>query len=452
MSDTIEIKVPDIGDFSDVEIIEVLVSAGDEVRAEDPLITLESDKATMEVPSPGDGIIHSVEVGVGDRISEGSVIATIEVSDAPASEPDASEPDTASVPAVSAPEPEPSPAPSQAVETHDGSEDEDDSPVLPNRRPPPQSLPPPVQKAGGALPHASPGVRRFARELGADLYQIRGSGPKGRITREDVKSFIKQRLTQPASAPAGDRVAGTGTPPIPEVDFSKWGEVEIQGTPRIKKLSGAHLHRAWLNIPHVTQHDEADITDLEAFRKQVNSEQRDGTKVTLLAFAMKAVAKAMGQFPLFNTSLSSDGQKLVYKHYVHIGIAVDTPKGLVVPVFRDVDKKDILELAVEMSEISSRARDGKLKPEEMQGGCMSISSLGGIGGIAFTPIVNAPEVAILGLSRSKISPVWSGSKFKPRLMLPMSLSYDHRVIDGAEAARFTVYLGQALADARRLLL
>jgi pyruvate/2-oxoglutarate dehydrogenase complex dihydrolipoamide acyltransferase (E2) component len=307
---------------------------------------------------------------------------------------------------------------------------------------------------GGALPHASPGVRRFARELGADLNQIRGSGPKGRILKSDVKEFVKSRLSEPVTATLPS-TGGAGIPAMPEVDFSKFGEIEALDTPRIKKLSGAHLHRAWLNIPHVTHHDEADITDLEAFRNQINDEQaraKSGIKVTLLAFAMKAVARALHEFPLLNSSLSPDGQKLIYKKYFHIGIAVDTPNGLVVPVFRDVDKKGVLDLATEMSEVSARARDGKLKPTEMQGGCMSISSLGGIGGTAFTPIVNAPEVAILGLTRARMTPVWNEQEFVPRLMLPVDLSYDHRVVDGAEAARFVAWLCKALGDPRRLLL
>ncbi len=437
--EAVEVKVPDIGDFKDVEIIEVHVSAGDTVKAEDSLITLESDKATMDVPSPSDGTIADVTVKVGDKVSEGSVIATMS-GGGPAPERDASkvqEPRKESAAAIAA------------------REDEDAAPVeTPTRRAPPAGLPPPVERAGGALPHASPGVRRFARELGVDLNQIRGAGPKGRILKDDVKSFVKRRLTEPSvGAPMGGEA--TGIPVMPEVDFSKFGEVEVKDTPRIKKISGAHLHRAWLNVPHVTHHDEADITELESFRQLVNEEQarqKSGIKLTLLAFAMKAVARALQEFPLFNSSLTPDGGRIVYKKYVHIGIAVDTPQGLVVPVFRDVDKKGVLALAAEMGEVSARARDGKLKPAEMQGGCMSISSLGGIGGTAFTPIVNAPEVAILGLTRNRMMPVWNGSEFVPRLMLPMDLSYDHRVIDGAEAARFCAFLAKALADPRRLLL
>lgn len=450
--ETIEVKVPDIGDFEAVEIIEVLVSAGDAVEAESPLITLESDKATMDVPSPAKGKIEEVTVKVGDKVSEGSVIARLSGGDAPSAPKSASK-------GSSAPEKASDEAPKASSGSGQGDggsgADEDDAPVDPSRRGPPAGLPPPVERAGGALPHASPGVRRFARELGADLNQIRGSGPKGRILKDDVKAFVKQRLSEPAGNAAGAAVPGAGIPAMPEVDFSKFGEVEIKDTPRIKKISGAHLHRAWLNIPHVTHHDEADITELEAFRQAINEEQakaKSGIKLTLLAFAMKALARALKEFPLFNSSLTPDGSRIVYKQYVHIGIAVDTPNGLVVPVFRDVDAKGVLALAEEMAEISGRARDGKLKPAEMQGGCMSISSLGGIGGTAFTPIVNAPEVAILGLTRNRMTPVWNGSEFEPRLMLPMDLSYDHRVIDGAEAARFTAYLGKALADPRRLLL
>ncbi len=451
--ESIEVKVPDIGDFEAVEIIEVLVSAGDDVDEESPLITLESDKATMDVPSPAKGTIEEITVKVGDKVSEGSVIARMSGGGASSG---------SKATGDSAPAADTSSADSNKETSGAGSggadssgADEDGAPVEPTRRAPPAGLPPPVERAGGALPHASPGVRRFARELGADLNQVRGSGPKGRILKDDVKAFVKQRLTEPAGTAGDAPLSGSGIPAMPEVDFSRFGEVEVKDTPRIKKISGAHLHRAWLNVPHVTHHDEADITELEAFRQQVNEEQaraKSGVKLTLLAFAMKALARALKEFPLFNSSLTPDGGRLVYKKYVHIGIAVDTPNGLVVPVFRDVDTKGVLALAGEMAEISGRARDGKLKPAEMQGGCMSISSLGGIGGTAFTPIVNAPEVAILGLTRSRMTPVWNGSEFEPRLMLPMDLSYDHRVIDGAEAARFAAYLGKALADPRRLLL
>ncbi len=441
----IPVKVPDIGDFAEVEVIEVLAAAGDRVDAEAPLITLESDKASMDVPSPAAGEIVEMKVAVGDRVSEGSIIAMLQA--AGGAKKPAAKDDTRQTAAPAARQDQPATSPDQA------GDDEDASPPEPVRRGPPAGLPPPVERAGGALPHASPGVRRFARELGADLNQIRGSGAKGRITKDDVKGFVKQRLAEPAAAPAA--AGASGIPAMPEIDFSRFGEIETADTPRIKKLSGAHLHRAWLNIPHVTHHDEADITELEAFRQQVNEEQakkKSGVKLTLLAFAMKALARALAEFPSFNASLSPDGARIIYKKYFHVGIAVDTPAGLVVPVFRDVDSKGVLALAEEMAEVSVRARDGKLKGDEMQGGCMSISSLGGIGGTAFTPIVNAPEVAILGLTRNRMTPVWNGSEFEPRLMLPMDLSYDHRVIDGAEAARFTAYLARLLADPRRLLL
>ena len=427
-----EIAVPDIGDFRDVEVIEVLVGAGDRVAAEDSLITLESDKATMDVPSPRAGTIVELKTNVGDRVSEGSVIALIESAAETAAEPDAARPEPQPAPAVSMSEVEDAPA----------------APVEPVRRPPP-SLPPPMERSGGALPHASPGVRRFARELGADLAQVRGTGLKGRILKEDVREFIKGRLSD---APAA--ATGGGVPPLPEIDFSRFGAVESGELPRIRKISGAHLHRAWLNVPHVTHHDEADVTELENFRRDVNAEQakRGGAKVTLLAFAVKALARCLMEFPLFNSSLNPAGDKLIYKKYFHVGIAVDTPHGLVVPVLRAVDGKGVLELASEMAETSARARDGKLGPEEMQGGSMTISSLGGIGGVAFTPIINAPEVALLGLSRSRTAPAWDGGQFVPRLMLPLSLSYDHRVIDGAEAARFCAFLAGLLNDPRRLLL
>ncbi|KAA3630397.1 MAG: dihydrolipoyllysine-residue acetyltransferase [Proteobacteria bacterium] len=464
MADIFEVKVPDIGDFADVEIIELLVSSGDAVKAEDPLITLESDKATMDVPSPADGTIEKITVAVGDRVSEGSVIAHLSPA---AQQPDANEtkgdssaePEPANPPAAARQDDEADTAgaatPAPDADTESGGRDEDGSPPEPSRRPPPQTRPPPVQRSGGVLPHASPGVRRFARELGADLTLIRGTGPKGRILKNNVKDFVKRRLAQPAADSGSAAAVGAGIPVMPEIDFSKFGEIEIQDMPRIKKISGAHLHRSWLNIPHVTHHDEADITDLEAFRQRINEEQsrsKSGIKLTLLAFAMKALAKALKTFPLFNSSLSPDGNKLIFKKYFHVGVAVDTPNGLVVPVFRDVDGKGVLELAEEMAEVSERAREGKLKPGEMQGGSMSISSLGGIGGTAFSPIVNAPEVAILGLTRNRMAPVWNGKKFVPRLMLPIDLSYDHRVIDGAEAARFVAYLCRMLADPRRLLL
>lgn len=454
MSTLMEVIVPDIGDFSDVEIIEVLVTSGEAVAAEDPLITLESDKATMDVPSPANGKVVDLKVGVGDRVSEGSVILTLDTDEAgteqtePVStdaEPKADVAANDRSGANAAPQPSTPPLTEAAV-----GDDEDAAPLQEPRRPPP-SLPPPVERSGGAPPYASPSVRRFARELGADLSMVRGSGAKGRILKEDVKQFVKERLARPETA--GAAPTGSGIPPIPEIDFSKFGPVAREELPRIKKISGAHLHRAWLNVPHVTHHDAADITDLEAFRQSLKSEaEKRGVRVTLLAFLLKVVAAGLTAYPRFNASLSPDAQALIVKKYIHLGIAVDTPHGLVVPVIRDVDKKGVWALAEEMGEISARAREGKLSPTEMQGGCMSISSLGGIGGRSFTPVVNAPEVAILGVTRSSIEPVWNGSEFEPRLMLPLDLSYDHRVIDGAEAARFTRFLCETLGDARRLLL
>ncbi len=433
----VAVTVPDIGDFADVEVIEVHVGEGDTVAAEDPLITLESDKATMDVPSPAAGVVSQLQVRVGTKVSQGSAVLVLTPAGAEA-------PTAAAEPPVAAkPETPAAPASGQAEEAEPPGQ-------APEPPAPPPSLPPPVEKAGVAPAHASPGVRRFARELGADLAQIRGSGPKGRILKEDVQAYVKSRLAQEA-APAPP--PGSGIPPMPEVDFSKFGDVELKPLPRIKRISGPHLHRAWLNVPHVTHFDEADITELEAFRSSLKQEAEEaGVRITVLAFVTKALAKTLAKYPHVNASLSQDGQNLVYKKYFHVGIAVDTPNGLVVPVIRDVDAKGVMALAAEMGELSARAREGKLKPDEMQGGCISISSLGGIGGTGFTPIVNAPEVAILGVTRARMTPVWDGSAFQPRLMLPVSLSYDHRVVDGAEAARFCAYLCRQLEDVRRLLL
>ncbi len=451
MASVTEIKIPDIGDFADVEIIEILVSVGDSVAAEDPLITLESDKATMEVPSPAAGKVREISVSVGDRVSEGTLVALLEAaeggdadSDGDASTDDADQ--EADSRKGDREESDAKPAESGSEESSEPS----DSGPQPHE--PPASLPPPVQKSGGSLPHASPGVRRFARELGADLTQVSGSGPKGRILQEDVKKWVKQQL---AAAGRGGAATGAGIPEIPAVDFSKFGEVETISLSRIKRISGQHLQRAWLNIPHVTQHDEADITELEEFRQSLKDEAaREGIRITLLGFVLKIMVSALKKFPSFNASIHPNGENLILKKYFHVGVAVDTPNGLVVPVLRDVDRKSIFDLARELGEISERARDGKLSPTDMQGGCISISSLGGIGGTSFTPIVNAPEVAILGLSRARMSPVWNAEneEFEPRLMLPLSLSYDHRVIDGAEAARFCAYLTRALADMRRISL
>ena len=434
MSNLKQVVVPDIGDFKDVEVIEVHVAVGDHVNKEDPLVSLESDKATLDVPSTDNGVVMELKVSLGDKVSEGSAVLSLETD------------------AESAAQEVPEQVPATIVESESKTESERVNPIQTNathQHTPPQTLPPPVEKAGGALPHASPGVRRFARELGAELSQIRGSGAKGRILKGDVQAYIKHTLAGPGRGSSGT----AAIPSVPEVDFSKYGEIEVQSLGRIKKLSGNHLHAAWLNIPHVTHHDEADITDLEAFRKALKVQaEAKGIRVTILAFIVKAIANLLKEFPKFNASLSSDKENLILKRYFHIGIAVDTPNGLVVPVLRNVDQKGIWQLAEEMGEISQRARAGKLRSDELQGGCMSISSLGGIGGTSFTPVVNAPEVAILGVSKSQFKPVWNGKEFRPRLMLPLDLSYDHRVIDGAEAARFAAYLTQVLGDAVRLLL
>ena len=432
-----EVRLPDIGDFSDVEIIELLVAPGDEVEAEQSLLTLESDKATMEIPAPFAGIVKSIEVALGDKVNQDDLIARIESVVASEMVESASPPAAPAAAAKPAAVEEP-PAPRAPGEKE------------PLRRP---VLARPSDAPRGKA-HASPGVRRFARELGVDLGYVAGSGPKGRITKEDVQEFVKRSLAEAAPA-AGAPAAGGGLelPAMPAVDFSKFGEVEEQELGRIKKLSGTHLHRAWLNVPHVTQFDDADITELEAFRKSQKDEAAtNGVKLTFMPFLMKAVCKALATYPQFNSSLAPEGDRLILKKYMHIGVAVDTPNGLVVPVIRDVDRKGIFELARELGEVSAKARDGKLSPTEMQGGCISISSLGGIGGTQFAPIVNAPEVAILGISRAEMQPKWDGEAFVPRLIMPFSLSYDHRVIDGAEGVRFTSFLARLLGDIRRLLL
>jgi pyruvate dehydrogenase E2 component (dihydrolipoamide acetyltransferase) len=436
-SEIIDVPLPDIGDFNDVEIIEILVQPGDSVAAEQSLLTLESDKATMEIPSPVAGTVDSVVVAIGDRINRGDVIAKIASV--------ASQPAAAAAPAPVAQ----APAPVAAAT------DLPDTPRLPGEKPPARR--PVIARPSDAPPgkaHASPGVRRFARELGVDLYYVPGSGPKGRVTKQDVQAYVKRSLAEGASAaPTSGSGGGLQLPTLPEIDFSKFGEIEEQELGRIKKLSGAHLHRAWLNVPHVTQFDEADITELEAFRKgQKDEAAKAGVKLTFMPFLIKALCKALAAYPQFNSSLSADGERLILKKYIHVGVAVDTPNGLVVPVIRDVDSKGVFELAGELGEVSARAREGKLAPADLQGGCISISSLGGIGGTQFSPIVNAPEVAILGISKAEMTPKWNGTEFLPRLMMPFSLSYDHRVIDGAEGVRFTSYLAQLLSDIRRLLL
>lgn len=453
MEDTQKVLVPDIGDIDAVTVLEILVAPGDVVGIEDSLVTLESDKASMEVPSPAAGTVRKIEVSVGDEVKEGSVILTLE-----ASETDSSAAETVTPAAEESTAEEPAAPTAQAPEVAPAAVA---APAAPT--PPPQaSVPAPAPSAPAAPPskvdeegfrraYASPSVRRFARQLGVDLAKLQGTGRKGRITQEDVQNFVKQALNEPVAAGGG--LSGFAWPAMPDIDFGKFGEVEHKPLSRIRRVAARNLHRSWLHVPHVTQHDEADITEMEAFRKaEGEAAKKAGYKLTPVAFLLKAAAAALKAFPDFNSSLDASGEQLILKKYIHIGVAVDTPNGLVVPVVRDVDKKSLSELAKELIETSGRAREGKLKPQDFQGGCFTISSLGGIGGTAFTPIVNAPEVAILGVSRSQIKPVWDGQGFEPRLMLPLSLSYDHRVIDGASAARFVVHLGGLLTDLRRLLL
>lgn len=426
-----EIVVPDIGDFDSVEVIEVLVEAGDTIAAEDSLISVESDKATMEIPAPEAGVVVEVKVAVGDAVSQGSLVLILEPSGDALAE---------AAPAVT-PVEEKTAAPAPAV-----------SKPAPAAAPVAQHKPSPTAKINEvsfASAYASPSVRKFARELGVDLGRVGGSGRKGRVIKDDVKAFVKQALTQGLPATGG----GLGVEPMPEIDFSQWGDVEVQKLSKINKLTGKFLHRNWVTIPHVTQFDQADITDLDAFRKTMAAEYKDkGIKITMLAFLIKAVVSGLRELPRFNSSLDPSGENLILKNYYNVGIAVDTPDGLVVPVVRDADCKSLVDIAEELGVISQKARDKKLKPSDMQGGCMTISSLGGIGGTQFTPIVNAPEVAILGVSRHKMTPVWNGEEFVPRLMLPLSLSYDHRVVDGADGARFTTFLNTVLSDARRLVM
>ena len=445
MSSITEVKVPDIGDFKEVDVIEILVKPGDSIAKEASLITVESDKATMEIPSPAAGVVKELRVKLGDKVAEGSMILLLETGavEAPAAQPAGSA--GISVPSVPAATSAPASEPA----------------TLPIHKPAPvpHEL---VADVPSFTPHASPSVRKFARELGANLSKVQGSGPKGRITQQDVQTFVKGIMAR-APTPASAAAAPAGAVPFnlpewPQVDFAKFGPVELKPLSRIKKLSGANLHRNWISIPHVTQFDEADITELEAFRKESGAaSEKQGFKLTMLAFMVKACITALRQYPEFNASLERGGEHLVLKRYFHIGVAVDTPDGLVVPVIRDADRKGVYDLARELADLSKLARDRKLKPGDMQGGTFSISSLGGIGGKAFTPIINAPEVAILGVSRAAMRPIWAGAKdgagqFVPRLMLPLSLSYDHRVIDGASAARFTSYLASVLSDIRRSLL
>jgi pyruvate dehydrogenase E2 component (dihydrolipoamide acetyltransferase) len=436
-----EVSVPDLGDFGDVPVIEIHVAPGDVVHNEDPLVTLESDKATMDIPSPGAGTVRELRVKVGDLVSRGSALLVLDTEGAAVEPPpltDQQEPATLEAPDPVAEAREP--AERSTVEP----ESVPESPTVE-----PESVPESPDGFEGA--HAGPGVRRLARELGLELNGLAGSGPKGRITKEDVIGAVRG----PAAASAGPaaQVAGAGIPEVPAQDFSKFGPVEVKPLTRIQRRSGPALHRSWLNVPHVTHDDEADITDLDAYRRELDTAAKaEGYRVTLLAFLLKASVSALREYPKFNSSLTPEKDALVYKGYYHLGVAVDTPEGLVVPVIRDVDRKGVRELSRELGAVSARAREGKLTPADLQGASFTISSLGGIGGTSFTPIVNAPEVAILGVVRSKMAPVWNGEAFVPRLMLPLSLSYDHRVIDGALAARFARYLCHLLEDVRRLVL
>ncbi|HET8540694.1 MAG TPA: dihydrolipoyllysine-residue acetyltransferase [Anaeromyxobacter sp.] len=439
----LEVKVPPIGDFKDVPVIEVLVKPGETVAQGDGLVTLESEKATLDVPAPSAGTVKELRVAVGDRVSEGSVVLLLETAGAAPARGRGDGRDSRAAPAIPA---------ATATPT---------ATAPPTPTAPPPSPPAPAGGEGrgeggavrphapGAAVHASPSIRRIARELGLDLHRVEGTGPNGRIRREDVQAFVKRALAAPAGAAAGGPVAGL--PPWPKVDFAKYGPVETRPLSRIQRISGPALARNWVSVPHVTQFDEADITDLDAFRRALSEEvARDGVKVTLLAFVVKACVAALKRFPEVNASL--EGDHLVVKRYWHVGFAADTPGGLVVPVLRNADQKGVLEIARELAALAAKAREGKLAPEDLAGGTFSISSLGGIGGTAFTPIVNAPEVAILGVSRATIRPVWDGKAFQPRLMLPLSFSYDHRVVDGALAARFTAFVAQVLGDMRRATL
>ncbi len=467
----IEVKVPNIGEFKDVEVIELLVQPGDQIGIDQSLITVESDKASMEIPSSGAGVLKELKVKIGDRISEGSLLALLEGTAGGAAAAPAGAGSTApseAAPAATAAKQPASGGPGEAADlpTPAGPHElrEPTTMAAEVSEPTSTAIPPggtvsvETEEAHAAKPHASPSVRKFARELGVDLSKVRGSGEKHRITHEDVQAWVKGAIARagerpPASVatPAGEGGAGLGLIPWPKVDFGKLGPIETRPVARIRKIAAANLHRNWVMIPHVTNHDEADITDLEAFRVQLNGElQKGGTKVTMLAFLIKACVSALQKYPEFNSSL--EGENLILKRYWHIGFAADTPNGLTVPVIRDADTKGIMQIARETSELAAKARDGKLSPAEMQGGTFTISSLGGIGGTYFTPIINAPEVAILGVCRSFTKPVWDGKKFRPRLTLPLSLSWDHRVVDGAGAARFNVYLAQLLADFRRVML
>ncbi len=443
-----EVKVPNIGDFKDIPVIQLLVKQGDTVQKDDSLLVLESDKATLEVPAPSAGVISELKVKIGDKVSAGTLVALLEGgANAPSSVTNGNGNGKAKSPAstvatavTKAPEPAAPAAPAPPAV----------APAVPASSLAVAAVPSP-SGSSGAIAHASPGVRRFARELGVPLAEVTGSGPKNRILKEDIQSFVKQAISGGVSARGGGGLSDLGLPPWPKVDFAKFGPIEVQARTRIQKISAPGLARNWVMIPHVTQFDEADVTELEAFRAHINEENaKAGIKVSPLAFLVKAVVAALKKYPTLNSSL--DGDNLIVKQYWNIGFAADTPQGLVVPVIKDADKKGILEIARETGELAAKARDGKLGPNDIQGATFTISSLGGIGGTAFTPIINAPEVAILGVSRSAVKPVWSGTEFAPRTMMPLSLSYDHRVVDGALAARFTTYLGQVIADIRRVML
>jgi pyruvate dehydrogenase E2 component (dihydrolipoamide acetyltransferase) len=462
----VEVKVPDIGDFKEVEVIELLVKVGDTVKVDQSLITVESDKASMEIPSSQAGVVKEIKVKVGDKVAEGSLVLMVEGADAGGAE--AAAPAAASAPSAPAAAPvaavasAPSPAATPAASAPASSS----APALTLvESRPVQSAVAAASLAPGVIPHASPSIRKFSRELGVDLVRVAGTGPKGRITHEDVQNYVKQVISETGAGggnggngakPAG-KSAGTGVGldllPWPSLDFSKFGATELQPLSRIKKISGPNLHRNWVMIPHVTQYDQADVTELEEFRKSSNAAMaKSGVKLTMLAFVIKACVSALKKYPAFNASLDATGENLILKQFYNIGFAADTPNGLVVPVIKNADQKGIAQIAQEMGELSAQAREGKLKPADMQGASFTISSLGGIGGTAFTPIINAPEVAILGLSKTEIKPVWDGAAFQPRLMMPLSLSYDHRVVDGAMGARFSVFLADVLGDMRKTLL
>jgi pyruvate dehydrogenase E2 component (dihydrolipoamide acetyltransferase) len=448
VANLVEVKVPDIGDFTDIPVIEILVKVGDTIKKEDSLVSLESDKATMEVPSSHSGVVKEIKVKLGDKVSMGAVVLLLEeiaTSDAGSKAPSALSPLAGERGGTPPKAPAQTPAPAPVSEAS-------------SPRPAPiiAPQPSPVKTTSeGVVPthvHASPSIRKLAREFGVDLGKVKGSGLKGRITEEDVKGFVKTELAKPSSS-TGATGGGFALPQMPFVDFSKFGEIETRALSRIKKLSGNNLHRNWVTIPHVTQQDEADITEVEAFRVKTNEEiAKSGVKVTMLAFLIKASVAALKKYPEFNASLEPGGENLILKKYFNVGFAADTPNGLVVPVIKNADQKSIIDIAKEMSELAAKAREGKLSPTEMQGGCFSISSLGGIGGTFFTPIINAPEVAILGVSKSSMKPIWNGKEFVPRMILPMSLSYDHRVVDGAAGARFTTYLASLMSDIRKLVL